>query len=140
MVGTPAECAAAGGVSAGPNVPCDPNPCHGACCLPTAECLDTAFDACAGTFQGMGTNCTTTACPCPTPFADADADGDVDQGDFAVLQRCFSPVESSFPENRCICFDRPQVGYPDGDGDIDMDDVAVFEACASGPGVPTACQ
>jgi len=140
VVGTPTDCAAAGGVSAGPNVPCDPNPCHGACCLPSAECIDTNHDACPGTFQGFMSDCATTFCPCPTPSVDADADGDVDQGDFAVLQRCFASVEVGFPETRCVCFDRPEIGYPEGDGDIDMDDLAAFEACASGPGVPSTCQ
>ncbi len=138
--GSPADCAAAEGVMAGPNIACEPNPCHGACCLPTAECIDTSFDACPGTFQGMTTDCATSFCPCPTPSVDADADGDVDQVDFAALQRCFYPVEFGPPETRCICFDRPEVGFPEGDGDVDMDDVASFEACASGPGVPTVCQ
>jgi hypothetical protein len=128
------------GSFAGFGTNCATAACRGACCLPTAECLDTTPDACPGTFKGPGTDCATTACSCPSLFADTDADLDVDQADFALLQRCFSPSGAGFPETRCVCFDRPEVGFPEGDGDIDMDDVAAFEACASGPGIPSACQ
>ncbi len=119
---------------------CATTACRGACCLSTGECLDTTPEACSGTFKGLGTDCATTVCACPSPFADTDGDLDVDQTDFALLQRCFSPSGDGFPETRCICFDRPEVGFPEGDGDVDMDDVAAFEACASGPGIPSACQ
>ena len=77
---------------------------------------------------------------CKGPFADADGDGDVDQGDFAVFQRCHTgaglgPVPDD--PHYCRCFDRRiEGGLPGRDGDIDALDFAAFEACVSGPAVP----
>jgi hypothetical protein len=74
---------------------------------------------------------------CRDPFADADADGDVDQLDFAIMQACVSG-ELAPAAAGCVCFDRPESGFPHGDSDVDHDDLDAFEACASGPGVATA--
>ncbi|MDM8006244.1 MAG: hypothetical protein QUV05_08880 [Phycisphaerae bacterium] len=74
---------------------------------------------------------------CRDPFADADGDGDVDQADFAVMQICVSG-ELTPAAAGCICYDRPQAGFPHGDSDVDPDDLDAFEACVSGPGIPAS--
>ena len=133
------ECATAGGSFAGPGTACGGSICEGACCQPTGACIDTAFDECPGSFQGLGTNCATTVCPCATPFADADADGDVDQDDFDEFQACMTGPGPATVVGLCRCFD--QHTGPN-DPDVDEDDYAAFEACASGPDVPAdpACE
>lgn len=136
-VGSPADCIAAGGTPAGANVPCDPSPCQGACCLGGVGCENMAFDQCTGpgrTFQGFQTDCASGTCPCPTPFADADGDGDVDVDDWGIMQRCIADVTQGVPPS-CACFDRPEAGFPQGDGDVDIDDFNAFKNCVSGPGV-----
>lgn len=74
---------------------------------------------------------------CRDPFTDVDGDSDVDQADFAILQVCVSGDLVPAPAG-CICFDRPQAGFPHGDNDVDPDDLDAFEACASGPGIAAA--
>ena len=128
------DCAAAGGVFRGDNVPCDSTTCLGACCQPMGGCTHTLINGCPpGNYKGEGTNCETAGCPlCATPFADVDEDGDVDQTDFAVFQGCFSG-EGVAVSGICECFNREQA--PGGDQDVDMEDLDLFEACASGPGI-----
>ncbi|HPD32007.1 MAG TPA: hypothetical protein PLL20_18610 [Phycisphaerae bacterium] len=77
---------------------------------------------------------------CRDPFADADGDGDVDQADFAIMQICVSGDLTPALAG-CVCFDRPEWGFPLGDNDVDANDLAAFEACATGPGlvVPSGC-
>ncbi len=71
---------------------------------------------------------------CRDPFADADGDGDVDQLDSAIVQVCVTG-ELTPAAAGCICFDRPESGFPHGDNDVDRNDLDAFEACASGPGI-----
>lgn len=66
---------------------------------------------------------------CAVPWPDADEDDDVDMDDFAMLQRCFSPVNDPIDQTECRCFDRG------GDGHVDENDVEAFVACATGAGV-----
>ena len=55
----------------------------------------------------------------------------------AVLAACVSGEFTPAPAG-CICFDRPESGFPHGDNDVDADDLDAFEACASGPGIPAS--
>jgi hypothetical protein len=61
---------------------------------------------------------------------DFDGDGDVDQGDFGLLQTCFSG--SFVPPLRQEC----EAMILDGDEDIDGDDLSIFAGCVSGPDTP----
>ena len=72
---TAVDCAAAGGVYQGDDVPCDPNPCPlptGACCIGgggEAVCQVLTEEDCllsGGVYQGDGVPCVPDPCPAPT--------------------------------------------------------------------------
>ena len=66
--------------------------------------------------------------PCPVG-ADIDGDRDVDQGDFGLLQRCFSGPYIPQLDPACTA------ARLDGDADVDDQDFAVFSGCFDGPSV-----
>lgn len=81
----------------------------------------------ASRYYAAGTAATGT----PAGPGDLDRDGDVDQGDFGLLQNCFSG--SYVPQTDPAC----RGARFDGDDDVDQDDVARFLLCFSGPDVPS---
>ena len=63
---TPHDCMVAAGVYKGDYMPCDPNPCVGACCLGNNVCeVHTELDCLGlnGDYMGDGTNCDPNPCP-----------------------------------------------------------------------------
>jgi hypothetical protein len=63
-----AACEALGGVYQGDGSVCTPNPCSGACCLPSGSCTDGSSADCTaagGIYQGNGTACATVVCATP---------------------------------------------------------------------------
>ncbi len=103
----------------------------------TAVKMDVSYDWITGTNAGafapgeevavLGRSLIVSDAACIIPFPDADADKDVDMADFAVFQRCYSPLTEVSED--CRCFDR------DHSGNIDEDDLTGFLACAGGAGV-----
>jgi hypothetical protein len=133
---TPSECDALPGARPdsfrGNDTTCgDPGVCTGACCRTVGNCEEgeSITECGAGAqFQGFGQPCPS-ECPCHHPRPDVDMDGDVDQGDFAVLQSCFTGPIPTAPAGLCKCLDLV------ADNAVDSNDYLAFEACASGPGI-----
>lgn len=61
---------------------------------------------------------------------DYDRDGDVDQGDYGVLQACYTGADTPVTDPACL------IAPLDDDDDVDRDDVDIFEQCRSGPALP----
>ncbi|MHC4672682.1 MAG: hypothetical protein ACYTBZ_09375, partial [Planctomycetota bacterium] len=129
--------------AASPPPPPEPEP-TGACCTgtPCNNCVEVPLSQCDPlNWLGAGTTCEDYGhmCPqsCGNPTMDGDCDGDVDQGDFALFQRCYSGNNNNYPIGmNCDCFDK---GNDSPDNDIDSLDFDAFQSCASGPNVPTDC-
>lgn len=104
-----------------PNGPCDVVGCGS-----SADCNgDKIPDECQADDDGDGQ-----ADVCERLYGDFDLDGDVDQSDFGLLQRCLSPVDSSYSDPACSGRDLNR------DGKVNRYDVETFKRCLGGPDCP----